>query len=271
MWLSLVERSVRDREVVGSNPAIPTIELSGGPLKRPAVPVHTKGLVVLEELLHWTGYGLCHQIPARSFFGAGIQVPVCARDTGIYLGFVVSLIVLALLHRGERPRRFAPAAAWVAMGAMFVAFGWDGVSSYAGFRETTNEIRLATGLGVGFSSAAVLVPILNDLVWRDSSDLRVLAPTWRLGVWLASIVATWAAVWYALPLLGAGYPVLVTLAIPLTLAVINLVMVGMHPALDRQARSVRDLTLPILLSLVLAGLEIWLAALVRVALVGWLS
>ena len=25
MWLSLVERSVRDREVVGSNPAIPTI------------------------------------------------------------------------------------------------------------------------------------------------------------------------------------------------------------------------------------------------------
>jgi uncharacterized membrane protein len=226
---------------------------------------------VLEEVLRWAGYGLCHQLPERSFFGGGIQLPVCARDTGIYVGFVVSLVVLTLLHRGERPRRFAPAAAWVAMGAMLVAFGWDGVSSYAGIRETTNQIRLATGLGVGFSSAAVLAPILNDLLWRTGSDLRVLAPTWRLGAWLASIIATWAVVWYALPLLGRGYPVLVTLAIPLTLTAINLVVVAMHPAFDRQAENVRDLALPMLLSLVLAGLEIWLAALARVALVGWLA
>ena len=267
----MVERSVRDREVVGSNPAIPTIELSGGPCKRPAVPVHMKGLVVVEELLRWTGYGLCHQLPERSFFGGGIQVPVCARDTGIYVGFIVSLIALAILHRGERPRRFAPTAAWVAMGAMLVVFGWDGVSSYAGFRGTTNEIRLATGLGVGFSSAALLAPILNDLLWRTASDLRVLAPTWRLGAWLASIIATWVVVWYALPLLGRGYPVVVSLAILVTLAVINLVMVAMHPAFDRQAGSIRDLALPMILSLVLAGMEIWLAALARGALVGWLS
>ena len=29
MWLSLVERSVRDREAAGSNPVIPTYELLG--------------------------------------------------------------------------------------------------------------------------------------------------------------------------------------------------------------------------------------------------
>ena len=37
MWLSLVERSVRDREVVGSNPAIPTIRLRRWVALRPAV------------------------------------------------------------------------------------------------------------------------------------------------------------------------------------------------------------------------------------------
>jgi len=31
----------------------------------------------------------CHRIPERSFFYKGQQFPVCARCTGIYLGFLV--------------------------------------------------------------------------------------------------------------------------------------------------------------------------------------
>jgi hypothetical protein len=37
MWLSLVERCVRDAEVVGSNPAIPTRSQTGRPGKSPGL------------------------------------------------------------------------------------------------------------------------------------------------------------------------------------------------------------------------------------------
>jgi uncharacterized membrane protein len=86
---------------------------------------------VLEEIIGWLGFGLCHQLPERSFFGGGMQVPVCARDTGIYVGFIVSLVVIAVLSRGRRPSEMPP---WpfMAVGIVFVGLmGLDGVTSYA--------------------------------------------------------------------------------------------------------------------------------------------
>ena len=205
MWLSLVERSVRDREVVGSNPAIPTIRtLTAG--RNSGLPFGYRGSVVIQSFLQWLGFGLCHQLPERSFFGGGTQVPVCARDTGIYLGFMLSLILIALVHRGDRPREFPAPAGWVAIALMIGAMGVDGVSSYAGLRPTTNDLRLITGLLAGYAIGAVLTPMLNDEFWRTGSRERVLDPTWRLLAWLATVPVAFVAIRFGAPLLGVGYP-----------------------------------------------------------------
>lgn len=217
--------------------------------------------------MRWIGYGLCHQLPERSFFGGGVQVPVCARDTGIYLGFIVSLVVISLVHRGERPRSFPGPATWAVMAVMLAVFGWDGVSSYAGFRETTNGIRLITGLGVGFGAAAIIAPILNDQLWARSSAGRLFSPAWRLWAWIGAIPVTWAAIWWGAPMLGSLYPALVTGAILFSLAMINLVVVSMHSAFDRKAHGVSDLLTPGAISLVLAVLEVWGAGALRDLLV----
>jgi uncharacterized membrane protein len=191
------------------------------------------------------GYGLCHQLPQRSFFGGGVQVPVCARDTGIYLGFALSFAILAIIHSGQRPRGFPTTPAWILMGLFLAVMGWDGVSSYAGLRTTTNDLRLITGLGVGFSAAAVVYPMLQDELWRQQTQDRVLSPLWRLLVWLSCIPLSFLFIRFVAPSLGVAYPVVVAGGILVTLTSINLVMVAMLPAFDRRGEGLRDVVLPL--------------------------
>lgn len=229
---------------------------------------------MLQSFLTWLGFGLCHQLPERSFFGGGVQVPVCARDTGIYFGFVISLAVIAAVHRGSRPRSFPALSGWVAIGLMIGAMGIDGVSSYAGWRTTTNDLRLITGLLAGFAIAALLAPMLNDELWRTGSQERVLAPAWRLFTWLAAIPLSFLAIRYVAPLFGVGYPIMVAIAIVVTLTSVNLVMVCLTPPFERRADRLSDAWLALLLGLGLTILEIWLSGLLRlglIALVGKVS
>jgi len=223
---------------------------------------------MLQSALHWLGYGLCHQLPQRSFFGGNVQVPVCARDTGIYLGFVVSLALISLLHRPDRPREFPGVAGVTAILLMVASMGIDGVSSYAGWRTTTNDLRLITGLLCGYAMAAIVVPMLNDELWVRASKERVLSPSWRLIVWLATVPVAFAAVRWLAPLLGPLYPVLVAVAIVATLTAVNLVIVSLFPAFERRAERLVDAWPAILIALALTGAEIVGSALFRLWLEG---
>ena len=222
---------------------------------------------MLQSFLHWLGFGLCHQLPERSFFGGGVQAPVCARDTGIYIGFLVSLALISFLHRSRRPRGFPAVPGWIAIGLMIAAMGWDGVSSYAGFRTTTNDLRLLTGLAAGFAIAAILAPMLNDELWRTGTSERVLSRSWRLGTWLAAVPITFVLVRWGGPLLGVGYPLLVAVAVLATLTAVNLVIVCLTPAFERKAERLTDAWLAILVALLIAGLEIWFSGLLRYGLI----
>lgn len=221
---------------------------------------------MLENFLRWLGFGLCHQLPERSYVAGGIQASVCVRDTGIYLGFMAALILIWLLHRGERPSDFPRPHVWIAMGIFVLLMGYDGVTSYAGLRATTNEIRLITGLGVGFSAAALVAPMLNDVLWRGGGLGRVLDPVWRFGAWLAAIPICYVLIGGVGPRVGVAFPLLIAVSIVFTLTAVNLVIVAMLPAFDRRAESVRQLALPIAIGMLVAFVEIALAAQLRVFL-----
>jgi uncharacterized membrane protein len=223
------------------------------------------------QALRLFGYGLCHQLPERSFFGGGVQVPICARDTGIYLGVVVSVCVLAWLHQGERPVGFPRGRVWILLAVLVGLMGFDGVTSYAGWRSTTNDLRLVTGLCAGYAVGAVLVPMLNDVLWRRASSGRVL-DTWpRVGWWLATLPVMFGVVRWGLPLLGVAYPVLVVASVLATLSIVNLVMVGMLPPFDRKAGSVRDLLPAIGWSVLIAIFEVVGAGALRASLAHFVS
>lgn len=87
---------------------------------------------------------ICHQLPERSFFLFGGQLPVCARCTGIYFGALVG----SFFVRQKSP------SPWFLVVAM-IPLALDGVTQLF-FRESTNVIRLATGLIAGFAAVFYL-------------------------------------------------------------------------------------------------------------------
>ncbi len=221
---------------------------------------------MFDTVMHWIGFGLCHQLPARSFAAGGHQLPVCARDTGIYVGFVVSLALIALLDRGRR-RPGSPPAWLLAVGAAFVlAMLWDGVTSYAGLRETTNLLRLATGVGTGFALTLAIAPVLNTQLWTEPGSGRVLGE-WADGVaWCLAVPLTVAALWWGGPLLGAGYALAVAVAVLVTFTVVNLVVVSVIPRFERGASRLRDLSPAIAIAIAATFVELAAADWLRIAL-----
>jgi uncharacterized membrane protein len=218
---------------------------------------------VLEELFHAVGYGLCHQLPERSFFSGGYQLPVCARDTGIYLGFALGLLALALLARKSRPTELPRWPVLVLIGLFIAAMGADGVTSYAGLRETTNDLRLVTGLVTGWGLSALTFPMFNSQIWERPGAGRT-PDGWReVLAWLGLMVIALAVIRWGLPLLGVVYPMLLVLAILLTLGAVNMVFVGLMPPFERRAVRLRDAWLAMAIATGFTVLEIAAAAWLR--------
>lgn len=88
---------------------------------------------------------MCHGRPERSLAIADVAMPICARCVGIYAGLLVGLAAFWLIPylRERVVRPFAIAAV--------VPLAIDGLTQLAGLRESTNELRIATGIIAGLA------------------------------------------------------------------------------------------------------------------------
>jgi uncharacterized membrane protein len=138
------------------------------------------GLVVAEPLLLARGYVqaaavihrafgvLCHQIPERSFHLDNHPLAVCARCTGIYAGFALSVLCYPLvrsLRRVETPGRL-----WLVLACVPMAI--DVGLDYFGIWTNTHFSRLVTGAIFGAVCALFIVPGFLDLERQISEGRR---------------------------------------------------------------------------------------------------
>lgn len=91
-------------------------------------------------------FSFCHQLPERSFFLKGKQFPVCARCTGIHIGYLSFPIFLF---------GFLNLSLWLSI-IFILPTVIDGLTQAFFERESTNLLRFITGLTAGMGSMALI-------------------------------------------------------------------------------------------------------------------
>lgn len=134
------------------------------------------------------GSSLCHQIPSHSYVLQGVQLPLCARCTGLYLGSLIGL-VFALFSGKKAGIPKKPYLIFLLV--IFVIWGGDGVNSLVSdflnrpfLYQTTNLTRTITGFGMGLVMATALSTLFNITVWADNDGSAILNNPVQVGVYI---------------------------------------------------------------------------------------
>ena len=113
-------------------------------------------MTFITALVYLAGSVVCHQLPDRSFHISGIQFPVCARCTGLYLGAAMGMVALgaapSISISFSRARRLLIVTAIPTV--LTLATAWLGVW------DPPNAVRASLALPLGFSVGAVVMAVL---------------------------------------------------------------------------------------------------------------
>lgn len=103
------------------------------------------------------GDRLCHQKPERSLFINGNEMPFCARCVAIWLGLAFGLgyMVFFTIELNER--------FFYAIIVSLIPLGIDGVGQLFGFWESTNIIRILTGIPAGIICGVAIGVIVDEI------------------------------------------------------------------------------------------------------------
>lgn len=220
------------------------------------------------------GYAICHRIDGRSFHLGDRQFPLCARCTGMYLGALLGIVGMLLMGRGRAglmPTRWV----LVVLVGFMATMGVDGLNSYATFfpgvphlYEPRNWLRLVTGTLNGLFLAALILPVLNQTLWKHWEARPVLGNFRELAVLVLAaavmvglVLSDQVVVLYPLALLSAVGVLALVVLLNTTILLIGL-------RRENRAEGWRGALAPLLAGLTLAIIEIGMVDAVRFAIFG---
>lgn len=222
-----------------------------------------------EKLLLAMG-GVCGLRPDHSYFAGNLQLPLEARDTGIYAGLTLTLAWL-LARRRVKAARIGGWVPTIIVALMFVSMVFDGVNSTLielsrpHLYLSTNSTRLITGLLSGIAIGVVLTWLLGSYLrpgTAPSLPVLIASPGELLGplalCTLFGLLVTREQAWgyYPVALLSVGGLLLLLVGV----ALLSIVRIG---RLRGRIATARQLLAPTALALLIAFAVLAGSALLR--------
>jgi uncharacterized membrane protein len=220
------------------------------------------------------GCAVCHRIESHSLFIGDRAMPLCARCSGMHLGFAFTIFAFLATRRG-RAGGYPPK--WMAFVFGFFALGFalDGLNSFFSLLlgrtwlyEPNNALRLISGTLMGLSMASYAYPAFNQSLWSNWGKERALRSGGDLArlLLLAAIVVL--AVLSGNPLLLYPLAILSSLTVVVILGGAYTMFALLFLGRESQALTWRRLFFPLVFGFTLALAQITVIILVRWATTG---
>ncbi|MGI9147944.1 MAG: DUF2085 domain-containing protein [Chloroflexota bacterium] len=206
-------------------------------------------------------YGVSAQRPSHSVVLGGEQLPLEARMGGIFLGFLCSVGVVAVLGRlraGRPPSAALATACWL----LVALTGLDGLNAFfsdgglAHLYAPGTSLRVLTGLGAGLGLGLMSVPVVASVVWSEPSEDASIEEAVELLAAMAVAGLVGALLLAGVDALAWPFALAQLASVIVAFGVANLYIIIVVAGRLRQAASVADLSGPLISSLGLTLLEL---------------
>lgn len=220
----------------------------------------------LEQKLYMLLHGVCGQ--QHNLVLGGVQLPLCARDSGMHLGALATLAVIYCAGRG-RAGRIPPWPILFILLGLLALMAVDGINSTLAemgrpaFYAPRDVLRIATGMGTGIG-LAVMVTLLVNLMFRRNVEDQTPVLAWRelalVGLLNGLMLLAMAG---EVGVFGWPAALLVTLGIGAMLLTCFLVIIGAVLGYEGRASRPADLARPATYALLLTLIVLLGLALLR--------
>jgi uncharacterized membrane protein len=214
----------------------------------------------LTKFIYILGSAVCHQLPQRSFFAGSLQICLCARCEGIYLGFLISAVLLFLLFR-KKQSDLPPVYIIVIAILFIVSTITDGLLSYLGLINTNNFTRFITGYLAGSGAVIITYPVFNYQYYLDSTFERIFSKKWQFVLFVAINLVFITSAILNVGFINIVYFYISPLAVLFTFFSVNILVVLFIPRFSKKATRFfsKYLILPFLVSIMLTAIELFLS------------
>ena len=213
--------------------------------------------------------GVCHQLPEHSLQVAGVQLPLCARCSGTYLGALTALLYF-VWRRRSRSSWLPPLRVMAVLVLSFAFWAVDGINSYVHYitgsgilYAPSNLLRLSSGLANGVTLTALLFPLLNFTLWAEPEKKHVIGSMSELAIIAVPMVVLGLLLHVDMRALAAAFVVLDLAGVLVMLGMVNAIIALLLLQRESRVHSWAQI-LPVgALGLLMGAAEVGSIALVR--------
>lgn len=221
--------------------------------------------------LEWKMFAVVHGVCAQAHTVdlAGLRLPLCARNTGIYGGFLATVLYLLALGRA-RAARLPPWPITITLIVFVAIMAFDGFNSMLvdlflpHLYTPRNELRTLTGIGMGVAIAVLMFLMLNVSLRQNADHEQRIIGNWlELGGALLLNLVVLAALYGNVAFMFWPIAIVSWLGIIGVLYGVNVLLTALFMGYESRITRVVQLAKPAMVALAFTLIELGALSVVR--------